>query len=55
MYQKDFSSTAVDVVRLLEKEDTEQRDKIALITLFLRAAYKEGWQESLSAHFSEKL
>lgn len=54
MYHKDFSTTALEVVRLLEKDNTQERDKIALITLFLRAAYHDGWQESLSAHFPQK-
>jgi hypothetical protein len=54
MYQKDFSSTAVDILRLIQK-DVQERDKIALITLFLRAIYKNGWDDSLNQNFDNTL
>lgn len=53
MYHKDFSSTAVEIVRLLEKENTQERDKVALITLLLRTTYNDGWKDSHQAHFDK--
>lgn len=54
MYQKDFSSKALDIIELLKKESTQERDKLALLTLFLRAAYQDGWQDSLNSNFEKK-
>lgn len=54
MYQKDFSSKALDIIKLLKKESAQERDKIALLTLFLRAAYQDGWQDSLNSNFEKK-
>lgn len=54
MYHKDFSSKALDIIKLLKKESTQERDQLALLTLFLRAAYQDGWQDSINSNFEKK-